>query len=116
MIETVVAVSLMTVVGTAVLSGLSTTHMSGAKTERQSIAENIARNQMSSVFAASYKLNGQSYSAVALPASQASYSVTAGSDEVGTTTNACIQKVMVIVSFEGAQVMDLESIKSDPSC
>jgi len=116
MIETVVAVSLMTVVGTAVLSGLSTTHISGAKTEQQSIAENIARNQMASIFAASYKTNGQDYPAVALPASQATYSVTAGSDEVATTTNACIQKIMVNVRFEGRRVMDLESIKSDPSC
>jgi len=116
MIETVVAVSLMTVVGTAVLSGLSTTHISGAHTERQSVAENIARNQMASIFAATYETNGDSYPAVTLPASQSSYSVTADSEEVDTLNpNACIQKVIVTVSFEGQAVMNLESIKSDTS-
>lgn len=114
LIETVVAISLMTVVGTAVLSGLSTTHISGAKTERQSIAENIARNQMAAIFSASYEVNGDSYAPVALPASQSLYSVTAVSAEVDSLNpDPCIQRLIVNVRFQGQLIMDLESIKSD---
>ena len=54
--ETVVALSVLTVVGTGVLLGISTIQTSGNSTEGQSIAENIARNdEMENLFAQSYQ-------------------------------------------------------------
>ena len=55
MLETVVAVVIFTLVGTAVLAALSTAHTSGARTESQSIAENLARNQMEDAFCRAYQ-------------------------------------------------------------
>ena len=55
LLETVVAVMVFGLVGTAVMGGLGTVNISGAKTESQSIAENIARNQMEYLFSQPYR-------------------------------------------------------------
>jgi hypothetical protein len=51
LLETVIATIVFALVGTAVLAGLSTMYRSGSITEKQSVAENVARNQMESIFA-----------------------------------------------------------------
>jgi len=108
MIEALVSVSLMAIVGTAVLSGLSMSHISGAHTERQSIAENTARNQMAAVFSSPYVANGQTYPAVTVPVG---YAVTASTAELDPLNpDPDVQKVTVSVTFDGAEVFQLESI------
>ena len=108
MIEALVSVSLMAIVGTAVLSGLSTSHISGAHVERQSVGENIARNQMAAVFSSAYVTNGDAYLSVAAPSG---YAVTAATTEVDPLVlDPDVQKVIVSVTFEGAEVFHLESI------
>ena len=108
MIEALVSVSLMAVVGTAVLSGLSTSHISGAHVERQSVGENVARNQMAAIFSSSYVVNGDTYPAVAAPSG---YSVTATTAELDPLTpDPNVQKVIVRVFFEGVEVFHLETV------
>ena len=55
LLETVVASIVFAMVGTAVLSGLSTMYASGNLTEAQSMAENLARNQMEFLFSQPYR-------------------------------------------------------------
>ena len=55
LLETVIATIVFALVGTAVLAGLSTMYKSGSITEKQSVAENIARNQMEFVFSQPYR-------------------------------------------------------------
>lgn len=55
LLETVIATIVFALVGTAVLAGLSTMYQSGSVTEKQSIAENLARNQMEFVFSQPYR-------------------------------------------------------------
>lgn len=108
MIEALVSVSLMAIVGTAVLSGLSTSHISGANTERQSVAENAARNQMSAIFSAPYVANGGTYAAVNVPSG---YGVTTTTTELDPLNpDPDVQKVTVNITFEGSGVFQLESI------
>ena len=112
MVESLVSLSLMAIVGTAVLSGISTTHISGAVIERQSEAENIARNQMASVFSSAYVENSGDYLSVATPGN---YLVVAGTEEVDALSpDADMQKVVVTVSFDGSTVFELETIRLRP--
>jgi type II secretory pathway pseudopilin PulG len=55
LLETVIATIVFALVGTEVLAGLSTMYKSGSVTEKQSVAENIARNQMEFVFSQPYR-------------------------------------------------------------
>ena len=55
LLETVIAIMVFSLVGVAVLGGLSTAYTSGAKTEVQSVAENLARNQVESIFSGPYR-------------------------------------------------------------
>ena len=108
MIEALVSVSLMAIVGTAVLSGLSMSHISGSHTERQSVAENVARNQMAAVFSSPYVVNGGIYAAVPVPPG---YNVTATTVELDPLNpDPDIQKITVSVTFDGAEVFQLQSI------
>ena len=108
MIEALVSVSLMAIVGTAVLSGFSTSHISGAHTERQSVGENIARNQMAAIFSSVYVENGSNYLAVAVPSGYAVSATTAELDPEKLDPD--VQKVTVSVTFDGAEVFQLQSI------
>jgi hypothetical protein len=107
--ETVVAVMVFTAVGTAVLTGLSTTQVSGSHTWRQSVAENIARNQMEYVASLPYQPPPYSYPLVSLPAG---YAVTADATfDIPGDTN--IQRITVTVSYEGDVVLVLETFRSN---
>ena len=69
MLETAVASMVFALVGTAVLAGLSTSTKTGGKTEEQSIAENIARNQMEFLFSEPYREPNQTaYPTITPPA------------------------------------------------
>ena len=114
MIEALIGVLLLSTVGVAVLSGLSTTHISGANTERQSVAENIARNQMEYVFDQPYQEPpppSASYPLISLDVYPDSYDLTCdileylpGDDD--------IEKVVVTVTFDGEELLVLETLRS----
>ena len=55
LLEALVAITIFALVGGAVLSGMSTALNTGSMVEGQSVAEEIARNQMESVFNVSYQ-------------------------------------------------------------
>lgn len=95
--------------GSAVLTGLSTSHTASAVTKEQSLAENIARNQMEYVFSLPYSAPTSTYPSVAAPAG---YTVTALAGEyiVGDPN---IEKVMVTVQHSGVTVLTLESLRTD---
>ncbi len=105
--ETAVALSLFAVVGTAVLVGLSTTHRSGALTESQSVAENIARNQMENAFAQPYAAPPSAYPTIATPSG---YSVTASSLEY-VLGDPNIEKIVVTVRYSGRDILVLETLR-----
>lgn len=108
LIETVVAVLVFSLVGTAVLSGLSTTHISGAKTERQSVAENIVRNQLEHMFSRPYQEPPSSYPTITVPEG---YGVTCTAEEY-VLGDPDVEKVVVTVTFNGREVLVLETLRS----
>lgn len=108
LMETSIALMIFTVVAVAVLVGLSTAQRSGAKTSGQAEAENLARNQMESVFASPYLDPPATYAAVAAPAG---YAVTAQAQQyvLGDTN---IQTVAVTVSQGSQQLLVLEALRT----
>ena len=108
LIEAVVATTIFTIVGSAVLVGLSTTHISGAKTEEQSVAENIARNQMEKVFSLPYLDPPSTYPAIA---TSSGYGVSAAAEEY-VVGDPNIEKVVVRVTHESEEVLVLETMRA----
>lgn len=108
LMETVMAVMAFTLVGTAALVGLSTTQISGAKTEDQSIAENLARNQMEHVFSLPYQDPPSSYPSVAAPPG---YSVATAATEF-VAGDVRIEKIVVTVTHGGQGVLTLETLRA----
>ncbi|MBI2916722.1 MAG: type II secretion system protein [Chloroflexi bacterium] len=108
LIEALVAVMVFSLVGTAVLVGLSVTHRSGAETEGQSVAENVARNQMENAFSLPYQAPLSTYPPISAPAG---YSVTATADwEVLDDTN--LERVTVTIHREGRDILVLETFRA----
>lgn len=108
LIEAVVATTIFTIVGSAVLVGLSTTHISGAKTEEQSVAENIARNQMEKVFSLPYRDPPSTYPAIT---TTSGYEVSAAAEEY-VIGDPNIEKVVVRVTHESQEVLVLETMRA----
>jgi len=108
MLETVIAVAVLGLVGTAVLAGLSTTQSSGAKTEGQSVAENIARNQMEHIFALPFQDPPSTYSVVATPAG---YGVTAQALQY-VPGDVNIEKLVVTVTRGAQELLVLETLRT----
>ena len=108
LIEAVVATTIFTIVGSAVLVGLSTTHISGAKTEEQSVAENIARNQMEKVFSLPYRDPPSTYPAIV---TTSGYQVFAAAEEY-VIGDPNIEKVVVRVTHESQEVLVLETMRA----
>lgn len=108
-IESTIAVMVFGLIGAAVLVGVSTIHISGNKIEAQAVAENVARNQMEEVFSQPYQAPPAAYQSVATPLG---YSVTAQAEEyiVGETD---IEKVVVIVSRDGRELLTLETLRGN---
>ena len=108
MIEAVLAVSVLAVAGTALMGGLSTTYLSFGQTEVQSVAENIGRNQMESVFSSPYQQPPATYPPVAVPPA---YSVTATAEEYA-AGDLRIEKVVVTVQHLGQLALTLETLRT----
>ncbi len=110
LLETVVAVMVFSMVGTAVLAGLSTSYRAGAKVEAQAEAENIARNQMESIFSQPYREPGQTaYSLISPPVG---YAVSTAIEEVDPgAPDPDIEKITVTVSRDGQEIVILTGLR-----
>ena len=107
-LEVLMAVVVFAVVGTAVLSGVSIAQISGSKLETQSTAENLARNQMESVFTQPYQPAPYTYTSVQLPPG---YAAGAQAEEF-VTGDGDIQRVIVTVSLDGQDILILETLRA----
>ena len=109
-VEAVVSITIFTVVGSGVLAGVSTAQIAGAQVERQSIGENIARNQMEYIFSLPYENPPSAYPTIEVVAP--GYSVTAAAEErePGVTT---IAKIVVTVSQDGEEVLVVETYRTE---
>ncbi len=109
LLETVIAVMVFSMVGTAVMAGLNTAYTSGARVETQSEAENIARNQMESVFSQPYQAPGSTpYPTISPPAG---YSIGIITADAVTPVDPDIEKVTVTVSRDGQDILVLTGIR-----
>ena len=108
MLEVLMAVVVFAVVGTAVLSGVSIAQISGSNLETQSTAENLARNQMESVFTQPYQPVPYTYTSVQLPPGY----VAGAQAEEFVTGDGDIQRVIVTVSRDGQDILILETLRA----
>ena len=110
LLETAVAILIFGTVGTAVLVGIRTAHSSGERNENQASAENIARNQMETVFNQVYLPPPASYPPISVPNL---YTVTANATEyiAGDTS---LEKLTVSVTFDGRNILSLETLRAGP--
>ncbi len=96
-------------VGTAVMAGVNTAYKSGTIVEAQSEAENIARNQMESVFSQPYQTPGSTpYPTISPPAG---YSVSIATADAVTPPDPDIEQVTVTVSRDGQDILILTGIR-----
>ena len=110
LLEAAVAVMVFGTVGSAVLIGIQTAHSSGERTETQSVAENMARNQMEDIFNQAYKPPPASYSTISVPSN---YTVTAVANEY-IPGSADVEKLIVTVGRDGRDVLVLETLRASP--
>ncbi len=111
LLETAVASIVFALVGTAVLSGMSTMYASGSLTESQSVAENLARNQMEFVFDQPYR-EPQQTPYLLISSVPANYSVTTTVDYASISSpNPEVALVTVTASHRGQNILTLETLR-----
>ncbi len=111
LLETVVASIIFAMVGTAVLSGLSTMYASGNLTEAQSVAENLARNQMEFVFDQSYREPQQdAYQIIGDVPEHYSVTTTVAYANVS-SPDPEVELIKVTASHRGKNTLSLESLR-----
>ena len=109
LVETLVAITVFALVGGAVLSGTSTALNTGSIVEGQSVAEEIARNQMESVFNVSYQEPlSTPYPTIVPPAG---YAISLAADEY-LTGDVDIEMVVVTVSRDSESILVLETLRT----
>jgi type II secretory pathway pseudopilin PulG len=109
LLESTIAITVFAVIGGAVLSGTSTALSTGSIIEGQPVAEELARNQMESVFNESYQEPaGSPYATIVPPAR---YAVTVAADEY-LSGDVDIEMVVVTVSRDSQSIMVLETLRT----
>lgn len=108
LLETIVVVTVFALVGTAVMMGLNTTYAVGENTESQSLAENIARNQMENIFTQTYSPPGGSDYATITP--PVGYAVAVAHENVP-TPDPDIEKITVTISRDSVDILSLETYR-----
>ena len=116
LLDTVVAIMLFALIGTTVLVGVSTARRSGDIVDKQSIAENVARNQLEYLFSRAYKAPPLSYASISdLPDNEfnvpSGFTVTAAAILRSGITDPNLETVRVIVNHLGEQVLVVETIR-----
>ena len=123
LLETVIAITIFAALGTALLMGVRSAHTSGDLIERNSIAENLARNQIEYVFDQSYLSPPATYVSIA-DAVGVSYTVelgfsvtaqalafTGGDPSIVNDTN--LERVLVTVSEGGQSILSVETLRAN---
>ena len=109
LLEALVAITILALAGGAVLSGMSTALNTGFMVEGQSVAEEIARNQMESVFNVSYQEPlSTPYPPIVPPAG---YAINLTADEY-LTGDVNIEMVVVTVSRDSENILVLETLRT----
>lgn len=116
LLETVVAIIVFALIGTTVLVGVSVARRSGALVDNQSIAENVARNQMEYLFSRAYKAPPLSYASISDLVSNdfdvpSGFTVTAAAVLRTGSVDPNIETVRVTVSHLGKQILVVETIR-----
>jgi type II secretory pathway pseudopilin PulG len=114
-LETVIAVMVFALVGVAVLAGLSTAYTSGSKTEVQSVAENLARNQVESIFSGPYR-EPQQTPYPTMTGIPTGYSIGTAVDFKNAATptpypDPEVEKISVTARYEGRDILTLETLR-----
>jgi type II secretory pathway pseudopilin PulG len=111
LLETVITTIVFALVGTAVLAGLSTMYKSGSITEKQSVAENVARNQMEFVFSQPYQEPQQTpYPTMSgIPASYSVVTTVGYADSVDPDPE--VEKITVTSRYDGQDVLTLQTLR-----
>lgn len=110
LLETIVVVMVFSLVGTAVMLGLNTTYATGEKTESQSMAENLARNQMENVFTQPFSPPGGAAYTTITPA--VGYGIAVTHEHVDPLNpDPDIEKITVTISRDSADILVLETFR-----
>jgi type II secretory pathway pseudopilin PulG len=111
LLETVIAVAIMGIIAVAFLSALATTSSARATNDERTAAKILAEGIIENIKAEDYSPTYDSFDAVD-PPEFAGYTV-----DVTTTAerNGNIQKITVVVSHQGHEVLTLEGYKVDRS-
>lgn len=111
LLETIIAAMVFSLVGVAVLAGLSTAYTSGSLTEEQSVAENVARNQMESIFAEVYREPQQTpYPTMSGIPTDYSVSTTVEFEDV-VNLDPEVEKVTVTSLHGGEEILTLQTLR-----
>ena len=116
LLDTVVATIVFALIGTTVLVGVSTARRTGTIVDNQSIAENLARNQLAYVFDQAYKPPSLSYASIAdLPNNDfgvpSDFGVTTAAVLRTGSNDPDIETVRVTISHSGEDILVLETIR-----
>jgi prepilin-type N-terminal cleavage/methylation domain-containing protein len=109
LVETLVAVAVLSSALVVFLAGLSTGSLSTAESDRLSTAHEVARSQMELTKAASYSAAPYSYPTVTPPAT---YGVSAAASAIS-GGDANIERITVTVTKDSVAVFSLEGFKAN---
>lgn len=114
LVETVVALAILSAIGVTFLSGLATTSKAVVLVDEQATAESIAWTQMESVKRTSYVNGAATYAGEPIPADKdyLGYSVVITAQPLRNPDDG-IQKIAVTVSRSGSAIVRVEGYKVD---
>ncbi len=114
LIETIIAVSILSAIAVSFLSGVATSSKGVYISDEEATAESLARTQMEWVKNASYSYNATSYSLAYIPADKdyMDYSANITAESLHETDDG-IQKITVTIRRSGEKVFILEGYKVD---
>ena len=119
LMETIIAVTIFITVSSAAVIGVSTAQRARASIERSAIAENLVRNQMENLFSLPYRSWPHTYASSTglITSTPSGYSVTAvapaSTSTAGFATDPAFQKVIVTVSHQGKEILQVETLRSN---
>lgn len=114
LLETIVAVSILSAIAVAFLNGVATSSKGVYISDEEATAESLARTQMEWVKNASYSYNATSYALAPIPAEKdyMDYSANITAESLNETDDG-IQKITVTITRSGEMVFILEGYKVD---
>jgi len=114
LIETVVALAILSVIAVAFLSGLATTSRAVFIADERTTAESLARSQMEWAKSVGYEYDATEYFPAPIPSGKdyINYSATIAAEPLRTPDDG-IQKITVTVKRSDERVIELEGYKVD---